>query len=75
MVEDDDLRRTLLRLQFKPELVPYRFEKSRPRRFGLQIRDRGLRGQTLWRPFEGEIEVSVEPRPIDHGPLQLSNSR
>src|SRR5579863_2543846 len=75
VVQDDDRRRALPRLQLEPELVLQRFQKSRSRRIGLQIRDSRLRGRALWRPFEGEIEVSAEPRPVDHGPLQLSHSR
>jgi hypothetical protein len=36
MVEDDDLRRTLLRLQFDPELVFQGFQKTRPGRIRLR---------------------------------------
>jgi hypothetical protein len=43
MIENNDLRRALFRLQLESELVLYRFQKSRPRRIGLQIRNSGLR--------------------------------
>src|ERR1700691_4986099 len=69
MVEDDDLRRTLLRLQFDPELVLQPFQKGRPRGIRLRIRTR------FEFPFEGEIEVAGEPRSIDHGALQLPHRR
>src|SRR5580704_16798478 len=75
MIENNDLRSALLRFQLEPELVLYRFEKSRPRGIGLRIRDSGLRRHALGRPFEGENEISAQPCSIDHGPFQLSHSR